>query len=268
MNPEWLVAFKMAGMMFLIGALLERLQPAERGQRWQSVLFNLSYAPIFLLATLYLVGLLSPLTTPTIERFGGVLRIPVPAGVLGAALHALLFFLVYDFFYYWWHRAQHELSWLWPQHELHHTERNLNFSTSMRHHWLEEPLRVFTLLLPMSLLFRLDPPTVGWVFTIFTFWGYFIHLNLRWEFGPLTGWLGGPQYHRIHHSIEDRHQNRNFAAFFPFYDRLFGTQFIPTKNEWPGTGMTDRPEPNSWRHALFGPFIAWFDRLTARRTRA
>ena len=255
----------MVGIMLLIGVVIERFAPAERGQRLSAFLFNLAYAPVFLIITVYLVGWLSPITAPWIERWGALIKIPAVTGVPGAILHALLFFAIFDFFYYWWHRAQHELPWLWAQHELHHSEQNLNISTSVRHHWLEEPFRVFSLTLPMSLLFRLDPPSVGWVFTIFTFWGYFIHMNLKLPLGPITGWFGGPQYHRIHHSIETQHYNRNYAAFFPIYDRLFGTQHLPAKNEWPKTGITSMPEGNSIPHALVGPFISWGKMLMRKR---
>lgn len=265
-TPDLLPIFKLVGIMLIIGLVFERLAPAERGQRLSAVLFNLAYAPVLLVATVYLVGWLSPITAPWIERWGALIKIPAITGIPGAILHGLIFFAIFDFFYYWWHRAQHEFPWLWVQHELHHSEQNLNVTTSLRHHWLEEPLRVFSVTLPMSLLFKLDPPSVGWVFTIFTFWGYFIHMNFKLPFGALTSWLGGPQYHRIHHSIEEQHYNRNYAAFFPIYDRLFGTQYLPKPGEWPKTGLTDRPVGNSISHALIGPFLAWGKLLTRKST--
>jgi sterol desaturase/sphingolipid hydroxylase (fatty acid hydroxylase superfamily) len=122
-------------------------------------------------------------------------------------------------------------------------------------------------LLPMSLLFRLDGPSIGMVFTAAMFWGYFIHLNLKLSLGVFTGLFGGPQYHRIHHSIEHVHHNHNFAALFPVWDRLFGTQYLPASNEWPATGITQRPQANSWPHALFGPFIAWAHAIRLRLSR-
>jgi sterol desaturase/sphingolipid hydroxylase (fatty acid hydroxylase superfamily) len=254
---EWVQVLKLVALMFLLGALLERIAPAERKQDLRALLFNLAYAPIFLFAAVALVPMLSGITAPLINKLGGLIVVPIPEGFWGSVLYSLAFLLLYDFFYYWWHRAQHELSWLWPQHALHHSERDLNFSTSMRHHWLEEPLRVFVVLLPMGVLFRLEAPTLAWVFTAFSFWGYFIHLNLRLELGVLTAWISGPQYHRIHHSIEPQHHNRNYAAFFPMWDRIFGSACLPEPKQWPRTGIEHGPDHLSVMEALFGPFRAW-----------
>ncbi|MGZ8396913.1 MAG: sterol desaturase family protein [Rhodoplanes sp.] len=59
--------------------------------------------------------------------------------------------------------------------------------------------------------------------------------------GPLTAVFGGPQYHRIHHSIERAHWNKNYAAFFPVWDQVFGTQHRPGPQEWPKTGIEGGP---------------------------
>jgi sterol desaturase/sphingolipid hydroxylase (fatty acid hydroxylase superfamily) len=32
-----------------------------------------------------------------------------------------------------------------------------------------------------------------------------------------------PDMHRIHHSADQAESDRNFASFFPWWDRLFGT---------------------------------------------
>src|SRR5262249_9340464 len=56
------------------------------------------------------------------------------------------------------------------------------------------------------------------------------HSNLRLSFGRLgTTLLVGPQYHRLHHSIEhaaapfDRSRGCNFAVILPVWDIIFGT---------------------------------------------
>ena len=48
--------------------------------------------------------------------------------------------LVFDFFYYWLHRLQHEVPALWEQHKLHHMDETLSCLTNLRHHWLEEEI--------------------------------------------------------------------------------------------------------------------------------
>ena len=254
---DWLAVIKIAGLMTVIGFALEQLKPVGQRLPIAAMFFNIVYVAFSFAMVVTLVPWLQEFTHPIVQRWGGMLHLQVADGLFGSILSVVVFLLIYDFFYYWWHRAQHATSWLWAVHELHHTERYLNVTTSARHHWLEESMRLFAILLPMGLLFRLDGPSIGAVFTVAMFFGYFIHLNLRLELGVFSGVFGGPQYHRLHHSIEAQHHNRNFAALFPIWDRVFGTQRLPAPGEWPETGVAGHKKANSWQHAVFGPFIAW-----------
>ncbi len=254
---DWFSVFKIAGLMTLIGFFLEQIKPVGKRLPIAAMLFNLAYVAFSFAVLVTLVPWLQQCTSSIVQRWGGLVHLSFPDGLFGSILSVGLFLLIYDFFYYWWHRAQHATPWLWVVHELHHAERHFNVTTSARHHWLEESMRLFAVLLPMGLLFRLDGPSMGAVFTFAMFFGYFIHLNLAIELGIFTGVFGGPQYHRLHHSIESQHHDHNFAALFPMWDRLFGTQRLPMPGEWPETGLAECPSANSWRHALFGPFIAW-----------
>src|SRR5262249_39841583 len=141
--------------------------------------------------------------------------------------------LVFDFFYYWHHRLQHALPILWEQHKLHHTEQNLCSITNLRHHWLEDGIRVFTITIPMAFLITLTPVQGGLIAAAVAQWAIFIHSNLRISMGNVTPILAGPQLHRIHHSREAHHGGKNFAAFFPIWDILFGTYYRPSPGEWP-----------------------------------
>jgi len=63
------------------------------------------------------------------------------SGSIGNVLPLLIAFLpllLYDFFYYWFHRFQHANSWLWEQHKLHQSDQSLNVMTTYRHNWLEQ----------------------------------------------------------------------------------------------------------------------------------
>ena len=261
---DWLAVIKVAGLMTIIGFALEQIRPVGKRLPITPMLFNLAYVAFSFGLVVTLVPWLQGFTNPIMQRWGGLLHVQFSDGLFGSIVSVAVFMLIYDFFYYWWHRAQHATSWLWAVHELHHSERHLNVTTSARHHWLEESIRLFLVLLPMGLLFRLDGPSIGAVFTVAMFFGYFIHLNLRLELGVFSGVFGGPQYHRLHHSIEVQHHNHNFAALFPIWDRVFGTQRLPMPGEWPETGLTELPIANSWRHALFGPFIAWYEAIRLR----
>lgn len=164
---------------------------------------------------------------------------------------------LYDFFFYWWHRWQHTNPWIWQEHKLHHADACVNVTTSRRRHFLSAPLlRVFTNL-PWIVAFSFTPTQAVVASAIIMTWEFFIHTNLRIRFGILSFIMVGPQYHRIHHSIDSKHQNKNFAAWFPFWDILFGTYYHPSWNEFPKTGVIGEEPSPSLRQAIMTPFISW-----------
>ncbi len=57
--------------------------------------------------------------------------------------------------------------------------------------------------------------------------------------------------HRIHHSREPQHFNKNFGVVTSVWDRLFGTAYFPAKDEWPDTGIVNQSEPSTVREFLF-----------------
>jgi sterol desaturase/sphingolipid hydroxylase (fatty acid hydroxylase superfamily) len=260
---------KFVFLVYAVGLVVERIALAQRGQPWGHVAFNVVYTVPFIFLTHLLVPPLSALTQPWIAEYGGLLPIQLPDGFGWQLLQGLLFFLLFDFFYYWLHRAQHAFPWFWAQHKLHHADRSINVTSGQRHHFLEEPIRVFVVFLPLSLLFDIKPPSITWLWTLLLLWGYVIHLNLRLSFGPLTPVVAGPQLHRLHHSKLPGHTDINFAAFFPLWDILFGTYVRPRPGEWPETGTHDDADLNHFGRAFLSPFTDGWQALRARRrTRA
>jgi sterol desaturase/sphingolipid hydroxylase (fatty acid hydroxylase superfamily) len=94
----------------------------------------------------------------------------------------------------------------------------------------------FCALLPLYVL-GLGSPAAGSstavpvvVTLISTVWGFFIHANLRWRFGPLEWLISTPAFHHWHHT-KTGPINRNYASTLPWLDRIFGTYYLP--KEWP-----------------------------------
>lgn len=251
--PFWMVA--------------ERLWPAEKGQKLSLAFYNLFPVFIFFLGSPLAVYIGGSAVVHAVNTLGGPwLQIDLqgwssewPEWLRLLALIPMLLvpLLVYDFFYYWFHRFQHTWPWFWEVHKLHHTDEALNVTTGGRHHWLEEGFRAFLILTPMAVLFKITPAEGGFIGIVIGNWGRFIHTNTRIPLGPVGYLIGGPQYHRIHHSIERRHWNRNFAAFFPLWDIVFGTAHMPAKGEWPKTGVEGETGTPPVDEVLFGPFKAW-----------
>ena len=240
-------------------SVLERIAPAERNQPIDRTIFNIVLTPLLLVLSGALLLFLAPLVQHLITKPMGQ-RISVDFGtgwgVADSILVLMASMVASDFVYYWWHRFQHSNRWMWAQHTLHHSERSLNVVASLRHHWLEDPMRLFIQAVPLGFFFFFAPPKVAWVGTVIGLWPFFIHMNLRLWMGPLTAVVGGPHYHRIHHSILPEHRNKNFAAFFPIWDIIFGTAFLPKKSEYPPTGI-EGVATRSIGSALFSPFVDW-----------
>jgi sterol desaturase/sphingolipid hydroxylase (fatty acid hydroxylase superfamily) len=254
-------------LVYAGGLLIEYFIPAQRGQSSENIRFNMVYTVVFIVMNTLLFGLFIQFKQPVVDFFGGpYFELSFSGTWWGQLLHVLAFLFVFDFFYYWFHRWQHTIKPLWAQHALHHSDEALNITTGNRHHWLEDSLRIFVILIPMDILFSFSFETVGLIWATFLLWGYFIHLNIRLNLGWLTPVFGGPQLHRIHHSNQEPHLDKNFAAFFPVFDVLFGTFYWPKKDEYPTTGLYGGFNMNNMKTANFYPFQYWFGRIKQRLT--
>ena len=85
------------------------------------------------------------------------------------------------------------------------------------------------------------------------FWGFFIHANVRWRFGPLEWLIATPAFHHWHHTRSGM-IDRNYAATLPWLDQLFGTYYMP-KKQWPERYGTDTPVSPNLSAQLLDPFF-------------
>lgn len=187
---------------------------------------------------------LSPLTESEI----------LPVRVAGWLVAAFAIMMIANFFYYWLHRAQHRIPWLWRFHRVHHSITEMS-ATSSYHHFAEDLFQFTAVTVPMAFLLGVATGPVPWiVLTIASTHAYFIHSSANINIGPLRYILGENRFHRIHHSLEERHFDRNFATLTPLWDVLFGTAYFPRADEWPNVGLSDIPEPKTMRDYLLMPF--------------
>lgn len=242
-----------------VGLGLEQLLPAERGQSLRTTLLNIGVTASYVVMTVLLLSLLSPLISVAAANLGGGwMKLRFGESFSARVVQQITFLFVFDFFYYWTHRLQHASPFLWQQHKLHHSTPALNVAVVAAHHWLEEPIRSVSIILPMLVIFDLRPAEIGVLGTVIWIWPAFKHSNLRISLGSLTPSFVGPQLHRLHHSNQPEHQNKNFAAYFPIYDLLFGTYCAPKPGEWATTGLIDGKMPKGIIDANLWPFIGWW----------
>ena len=137
-------------------------------------------------------------------------------------------FLGLDLLSYWVHRAQHTPI-LWRFHALHHSDPDVDWSTSVRHHPAEY-LAATSVFWFAVLVLRMPAIIVAAhaiaVFALATE----THSNVRWPaqlerlLQPVVVTL---DLHLVHHSSDPLDLNRNFGAVLSLWDRLFGTYAPP-----------------------------------------
>lgn len=235
---------------------LERLFPKERvsvESQLRSLLFTLFFGFSAAVATTIFEQVSPWLPRP-------LLIIPLNRWLAHPLLHwsiyliaPLLGMILYDFFGYWLHRAQHK--WCWRIHAVHHSIEELSGINSYSH-WLDPFFRLSFISLPAAYVFGIDAiDSVFVVELLVKIQGYYLHTPTDLHLGPvLRRVIADNRFHRIHHSIEPRHYNCNFAAGTTVWDQLFGTAYFPAKDEWPQTGLIGEPSAKTIDEYLWGPF--------------
>lgn len=132
----------------------------------------------------------------------------------------LIALLVYEAYQYATHRLMHT-KLFWPLHALHHSSVDMHWSAAFRH----SPLTRAIMFVPDSLFLAALGMNdviliVSFISGAFTFLG---HVRADISFGSLNAVFVTPHFHRIHHSSDPAHYNRNFSGVFSFIDHLFGT---------------------------------------------
>lgn len=248
-----------------------------RPPNWRLAVLNWSYWPFWVAINAIILLAMEAAGLPAFRHWTEGYRLALDLGHVHPLVLALVDLLLFDLGYYWFHRLQHT-RWLWDQHAIHHADTELNSSTAFRHHFLENLVRFPLVDLPLMFLFvgAVTNPAVSWPETVALAFvnhlGIFAHANLRVGLGPLNWLVTCPQTHRLHHSREVRHWNRNFAAYFPFIDVIFGTYYAPARGEYPETGIPSLGARMDTPFKIMAhPFRMWHRKgmrlLAARRER-
>jgi len=236
--------------LYIVFGIIEALHPATDGQSFSGRIRNISYMLILLVvggAVTALIYYFLPWEPRMLELSNNWQR----AGVIFAYL-----FLV-DFFFYWYHRAQHTYMVFWQIHELHHADTDLNATTSLRSYWLERPLQALLITTPTLFIVGIDPMAIIIFPIIALTLLVFAHTNTRLHLGIFTAVIVGPQFHRIHHSKYPEHRGKNLTQFFPIIDIIFRTYYHPQPNEFPETGTPTLASDASMKKVLIKPFKEW-----------
>lgn len=144
-------------------------------------------------------------------------------------LIVLFFFVLHDFYIYWFHRFQHNNKYLWRTHEAHHSVREVDWLAGSRSHFIEIIINQTIEFLPIVLL--LDAETAMYVVPIKALidalWGMWIHANVGVNTGKLQYLINGPEMHQWHHANHEEVFYKNYSTKIAVWDWIFGTAFLP-----------------------------------------
>ena len=163
-------------------------------------------------------------------------------------MRLVVFYLVWDFTLYWFHRLMHH-RYFWPTHRWHHAPSTIWWLSGIRASLFH------------TLLFQV---------AFFWFWmfglPYWVYLILLVEFICRNGWMHlnvnlpgqkwleyvivTPRYHSIHHADRPEWYNKNLGSLMTFWDRLFGTYVDPDDIDGDELAFGLKETPSVWRMVL------------------
>jgi sterol desaturase/sphingolipid hydroxylase (fatty acid hydroxylase superfamily) len=178
--------------------------------------------------------------------------LPGPAGPMTIVIFTLTMLVAYDISYYLYHVAQHRFPFLWELHKVHHSAEVMVGITKDRVHPLDELMnRAWDGVIPgicfgiwtLVSLNLVEVTIFGvnvYVMRNILMMDFVRHTHFKISFGPLNNVILCPHWHQLHHSVDPKHYDKNFGLLFSFWDRFFGTLYVPKPNEDFKFGLMER----------------------------
>ncbi|MBL8522935.1 MAG: sterol desaturase family protein [Betaproteobacteria bacterium] len=255
------IGFVVLGIVFYS---IEHLFPAIRGQAIRRRGFSVDIV----------YWLFTPLVTKGLTRVATLLGVVVIALLMGHELGpelgskvsagfgpiaaqplwliALEMLVIGDFIGYWTHRAFHGRA-LWKFHAVHHCSEELDWLSALRLHPVNDVFSRLAQVVPLMLLGFPLTALAAYV-PFLTVYAILLHANVSWDFGPLRRVIASPRFHRWHHTSQEEGRDRNFAGFFPLWDVLFGTYYMPDGKQPQQFGVADGDVPQTFVGQMLYPF--------------
>ena len=134
------------------------------------------------------------------------------------------------FIFYCNHRIMH--AWFWDIHKVHHSATSMTILTPHRNHPVDFIVVTVCNTVPAALL-GCSFFSIAIYELLNGIYQSMVHSNAHWKSPWIDKFLLiSPEAHRIHHSNNPEHFDKNFGVVV-FWDWLFGTQLKPSDTEEP-----------------------------------
>ena len=171
------------------------------------------------------LALLLAMTALRSNHFGLLHLLPV-----GSFWAAVIAVIGLDFSSYVAHVAMHKIPAFWRFHQVHHSDPEVDVTTTIRQHPGEGVIR-FAFMAAFAVALGPSPAA----FAVYRLWsalsGLMEHANIRVPrqvdvvLSLITTW---PNMHKVHHSRNPLETDTNYGNIFSWFDRLFRT-FTPSE---------------------------------------
>lgn len=166
---------------------------------------------------------------------------------------------------YWEHRIFHRFRPLWILLRYHHSAPEMSVLNAYRTHPIYVAVSSLWSFIPILLVSAPAEQIAGLV-VLMHLHGLLLHSQIQSDWGWIGRWvLQSPAMHRIHHSANPIHHDKNFGAHFLFCDMLFGTLYVESRQGRDAItiGVDDDPGTKPpWRY-IFDVYLEFFRKVGA-----
>ncbi len=247
---------------------------------WVDYQYFILNSLVLFLVIFPLTAAISPVISSAVQDLCLLWKVPevfAPSPIAVSLLYTVCLALVGDFAVFYAHYLQHRIPWMWEFHKAHHSAEVLTPITVYRMHPFDDLLALAFSMTVTGLVDGIFQSLVAGPFgmisvfnlNLLLFAFYFVGYNLRhshiWvDYGPVADQVFiSPAQHQIHHSTDPRHFDKNMGFIFAFWDRMFGTLYVPQGREHLEFGLNREGEHKAY-HSVATLYLRPFARIWAQ----
>lgn len=140
-------------------------------------------------------------------------------------LTVLIALIGYDLISYWEHRLFHTLKFFWRFHRVHHSDLELDISTSVRQHPVSSIISS-SITTALFLLSGISIEVLMLCIIYSQLFSFFNHSNIRLNIHieKIMGFIFiTPKIHTVHHLAKLPYTNSNYGEIFSIWDKVFNS---------------------------------------------
>lgn len=129
--------------------------------------------------------------------------------------------LLDDYTYYWFHRQNHMIRFLWAAHIVHHSSDNFNLGTAVRNGWFTIFYKPFFYV--WIVIIGFPPEMLVVCLGIEALWQFQLHTKYIKKMGFIEKFINTHTMHQVHHARNIEYMDKNHGGILNIFDRIFGT---------------------------------------------